>query len=136
MHFTTPLLTLLASTSLAAVLPRSGLGSWAVTINKASYANGYKSLDISAVYTSDSYPDGISSSCSTVKPSAADPEQPRTCSAGFEASYDGSSVSLQQTVELPINATVFGSGPIKLTTSGAGRIYTGSATVEVTSATA
>lgn len=93
MRFSTAMIIPLAALASAAVLPRSELGSWAVSISKSAYANGYQSMTATAVYTSDAYPESISSTCNYVyNPSAAaDSKETNVCSEGFEYSFDGTS---------------------------------------------
>ena len=96
MHFpTTTITTLLAlaATASAAVLPRSDLGSWAITISKSAFANGHQSQTASAVYTSDAYPEGIARTCSYVyNPAVTEGEkETSTCDDGFGYSFDGQS---------------------------------------------
>ena len=94
MYIPTFTLLLAASASASAtVLPRSQLGSWALSVSKSAYANGYQSETATGVYTSDSYPDGISSGCSYVyNPAASEGEkETRRCDEGFSYAFDGQS---------------------------------------------
>jgi hypothetical protein len=59
MQFTTVVLALAASAS-AAVLPRTALGSWKVSLEQLN-SNGAFYTD--AVYTSDAYPEGLVTHC-------------------------------------------------------------------------
>lgn len=89
MRFSTATVLGLAASATAAVLPRSQLGSWTVSVSESSYANGYKTRSATAVYTSDSYPEGITSTCSFVaNPVATETD---TCDEGFTYTYDGTS---------------------------------------------
>lgn len=91
MRYTTALLALAASAS-AAVLPRSQLGSWDVKVAKSAYANGYQTETATAVYTSDSYPEGVSKKCTFVSdPRVAGEKAGLTCDEGFTYSFDGQS---------------------------------------------
>ncbi|KAF9695280.1 hypothetical protein EKO04_007009 [Ascochyta lentis] len=140
MRLTTTTLLSLAATSTAAVLPRSQLGSWTLSVSKSAYANGYNSQTATAIYTSDSYPDGITSTCKYVyNPAVAEgePKETDTCDEGFSYSFDGQTVSLSQVVQKPsAGTTVFGSAPLTLKSDAVGRTFSGEATVEVTEATA
>lgn len=93
MRFSTATILGLAATATAAVLPRSQLGSWAVSVSKSAYANGYQSQTATAVYTSDSYPEGITSTCSYVyNPQVTEGEkETNVCDEGFSYSFDGQS---------------------------------------------
>lgn len=91
MRFTTALLSL-AATASAAVLPRSQLGSWDVSVSKSAYANGYNSQTVTAVYTSDSYPEGVNKKCEYVfNPAAEGEKETSSCDEGFWYEYDGAS---------------------------------------------
>ena len=82
----------LATSSLAAVLPRSATGSWDVTVSKSAYANGYQTQNVVANYTSDSYPEGIVSSCSYVFNPTSTPQETSGCdNDAFSYEYDGQS---------------------------------------------
>ncbi|KAH7357419.1 hypothetical protein BKA66DRAFT_245416 [Pyrenochaeta sp. MPI-SDFR-AT-0127] len=127
----------LATSSLAAVLPRSQYGSWDVSVTKSAFANGFQSQTVSAVFTSDSYPEGVTSTCSWVNNPANDPSETSSCdNASFSYEYDGQTISLQQTVELPNQQTVFGSAALELKSDAVGRTFKGEAKVDVTSAIA
>jgi hypothetical protein len=91
MRFSTATVLGLAASTFAAVLPRSELGSWAVSFSKASFANGLKSEDVTAVYTSDSYPEGITSKCTYTYTPWETPEESNSCDEGFTYSFDGQS---------------------------------------------
>lgn len=86
-----PLVLALSALSTAAVLPRSDLGSWNVTIVKSAYANGYRSEVSTAVYTSESYPEGVSAECRYVLNPAVRPAESSSCDEGFSVEYDGKS---------------------------------------------
>lgn len=80
----------LATSSLAAVLPRSQYGSWDVSVSKSAYANGRKSETVTAVFTSDAYPEGLTSTCKyELSPPAA--ETSSCDNESFSYAYDGSS---------------------------------------------
>ncbi|KAF1933492.1 uncharacterized protein M421DRAFT_894 [Didymella exigua CBS 183.55] len=139
MRFSTAAILPLAALASAAVLPRSQLGSWAVSVSKSAFANGFQSETATAVYTSDSYPAGITSSCSyEYDPTVTEGDKgTTTCTEGFTYSYDGTTVSLSQVVQKPSpNTTVFGSAPLTLTSNASGRTFTGQTTVDVSSASA
>lgn len=129
----------LSALSSAAAVPRSTYGSWDVTIVQSSYANGYRSQEATAVYTSDSYPDGITSKCKYEYNPAATPNTTDSCDQGFSYTYDSynSIVAIQQIVQEPSpNTTLFGNGTLELKSDAVGRVYTGEATIEVSAATA
>lgn len=136
MYFSTLTLLGLATTSLASVLPRSQYGSWAVSVSKSAYANGYQSQTVTANFTSTSYPSGIVSTCQWERNPANTPAETSSCdNEAFSYTYDGETISLQQSVELPTAQTVYGSAPLELAYAS-GKTYTGSAVVDVTSAIA
>lgn len=149
----------LSALSSAAAVPRSTYGSWDVTIVQSSYANGYRSQEATAVYTSDSYPDGITSKCKYEYNPAATPNTTDSCDQGFSYTYDSYNsskcipktslvnvdcmanamavVAIQQIVQEPSpNTTLFGNGTLELKSDAVGRVYTGEATIEVSAATA
>ncbi|CAO2649623.1 Nn.00g070080.m01.CDS01 [Neocucurbitaria sp. VM-36] len=137
MHFSTLTVLGLATTSLASVLPRSQYGSWSVSVSKSAYANGFQSQTVSANFTSTSYPSGIISTCKYENNPTKTPAESSSCdNEAFEYTYDGQTIKLQQTVELPTPQTVFGSAPLTLKATGVGRTYTGEAVVDVTEAIA
>lgn len=93
MRFSTALFAL-AATATASVLPRSELGSWDVSVYKATSASGYQSQTVTAVYTSDSYPEGVTSVCKYVNnPRAEGDKETSECDEGFSYEYDGQSES-------------------------------------------
>ncbi|KAF1976909.1 hypothetical protein BU23DRAFT_15124 [Bimuria novae-zelandiae CBS 107.79] len=137
MHFASLAVLGLAALSSAAAVPRSALGSWYVSIKQESAAIGWRRNQATAVYTSDSYPEGITSTCVYELLPGRDPLETQSCDGGFSYMYDGQTVSLQQVVQKPSpNTTVFGSALLKLTPNAIGRSWTGNTTVEVTAATA
>lgn len=91
MRFSTATVLGLAASATAAVLPRSQLGSWTISISKSAYANGYQTQTATAVYTSDSYPEGITSTCSYVyNPTVTEGEkETKRCDEGFTYSFGG-----------------------------------------------
>lgn len=94
MHFSNIFTLGFAASACAAVLPRSQLGSWTVSVSKSAYTNGYQSQTATAIYTSDSYPEGITSTCSYVyNPTVENPEEKETntCDEGFTYDFDGQS---------------------------------------------
>ncbi|KAH7074902.1 hypothetical protein BKA63DRAFT_324501 [Paraphoma chrysanthemicola] len=142
MHFSTPLLALAISGTTYAnpITTRSTLGSWNVTFKDAGYANGWKQQDLTANYTSDSYPEGIVSTCKWVLNPQASPSESLTCEGaeGFAYTYGyKSKLSLQQNIELPNKATVFGTKDLVMVSDMVtGRVWTAKDVIEVTSATA
>ncbi|KAH6625207.1 hypothetical protein C7974DRAFT_413739 [Boeremia exigua] len=138
MHFSTALLLALTASASAAVLPRSQLGSWEFSLYRSAYASGYQSTIATAVYTSESYPEGLRKECTHILNPFAEPIQTDKCDEGFSYSYDGQTVSLSQVVQKPsANTTVFGNAPLELKVADSvGRSWKGEATVEVSSATA
>lgn len=153
MHLILAILTLSAS-SLAAVVPRSQYGAWDVAVSKSAYANGFKSQTVSAIFTSDSYPEGIKSTCKYVYNPASEPKESSECdNEAFSYQYDGQSklparsaeengtdfcvaIKLQQVVDEPSKQTVFGNASLTLKSDAVGRTFTGETTVDVTSAIA
>lgn len=93
MQITLPLLAFAFTTSsLALVLPRSQYGSWAVSVSKSAYANGYQSQTVSANFTSDAYPTGIVSTCKYVYNPMAEPHESSGCdNEAFSYEYDSQS---------------------------------------------
>ena len=93
MHFSSvALLSLATTTSLASVLPRSQKGSWAVSVTKSAFANGYQSQTVVANYTSKSYPSGIVSTCNYAYNPANTPAETSSCdNEAFSYEYDGAS---------------------------------------------
>ncbi|KAH7087871.1 hypothetical protein FB567DRAFT_355921 [Paraphoma chrysanthemicola] len=141
MHFSTPILALAlsAATSANPITQRSTLGSWAVTFKDAGYANGWKQQDLTANYTSDSYPAGIVSTCKWVSYPEGGQTDSLTCEGaeGFAYEYHLSKLSLQQSIELPNKATVFGTKDLVMVSDMVtGRVWTAKDVIEVTSATA
>jgi hypothetical protein len=87
MQFTTVVLALAASAS-AAVLPRSPLGSWSVSIEQLD-SNG--AFYTNAVYKSDAYPEGLATHC--VLDASETPVFNRCDKLGVTADWDGKSKS-------------------------------------------
>jgi hypothetical protein len=87
MQFTTVVLALAASAS-AAVIPRSPLGSWKVSLEQLN-SNG--ALYTDAVYTSDAYPEGLATHC--VLNTSETPVFNRCDQLGVTADWDGKSKS-------------------------------------------
>jgi hypothetical protein len=87
MQFTTVVLALAASAS-AAVLPRSPLGSWSVSLEQLN-SNG--ALYTDAVYKSDAYPEGLATHC--VFDASSTPVYNRCDRASVTADWDGKSKS-------------------------------------------
>ncbi|PSN61189.1 hypothetical protein BS50DRAFT_625467 [Corynespora cassiicola Philippines] len=145
MRFTFAAVSTLIAAASAAAVPRSDMGSWAVSVVKNSAANGYKSEDITAVYTNSELPEAITSTCSfkNLTPEGVFQES-KVCdpeSFDYTLSYEGTSwfVSLQQVVELNgEKVTVFGKseGLTLDCNSATGRYCTAETTVPVTAATA
>lgn len=91
MRVSTSLLAL-AATASAAVLPRSELGSWDITVVKSTSASGYQSQTATAVYTSDSYPEGVTKECKyEYNPRAEGEKETNECDDGFSYEFDGQS---------------------------------------------
>ena len=92
MHFTTALFALAAS---AASASASDMGAWNVTLTRSSFANGYSSQSLNAIYVSDSYPSpGIITNCKSEHNPAADPVDSSSCEPvanGFSYEFDGAS---------------------------------------------
>ncbi|KAK0642793.1 hypothetical protein DIS24_g8709 [Lasiodiplodia hormozganensis] len=111
----------------------SQYGSWAVDYSWDSAANGFKQEKFSAVYSLDQ-------TTATKTWTLLPPNDETTVinPESFVASYDGSTVSLQQTVEIDgTKVTIYGSAPLATKCNSAtGRYCSGSATVEVTQAVA
>jgi hypothetical protein len=81
----------LAASATAAVLPRSQLGSWDVSVLKTAAANGYNSQSVTAVYTSDETTEPITKKCSYAYNPTVEPKESNSCDEGFSATYDGTS---------------------------------------------
>ncbi|KAB2569983.1 hypothetical protein BFW01_g5570 [Lasiodiplodia theobromae] len=111
----------------------SQYGSWAVDYSWDSAASGFKQEKFSAVYSLDQT---TATKTWTLLP--PDDETTVVNPESFVASYDGSTVSLQQTVEIDgTKVTIYGSAPLATKCNSAtGRYCSGSATVEVTQAVA
>ncbi|OJD29494.1 uncharacterized protein BKCO1_790003 [Diplodia corticola] len=122
-----------AAAAPVAAAATSQYGSWAVEYSTNSAANGWKQQKFSAVYSLDqsTATKTVSYLPSTGETVTVDPES-------FVASYNGTHVILQQTVDIEgTQTTIYGSAPLETTCGGTnGRLCTGSATVEVTEATA
>ncbi|GME28586.1 uncharacterized protein LTHEOB_782 [Neofusicoccum parvum] len=127
-----------AATAAAAPAPQaatdSQYGSWALDYTWSSAANGWKTEIFAATYSLDN---STAKQTWTLLP----PTDESTISdpASFTASWDGSVVSLSQTVLIDgTNTTIYGSAPLSRTCGqgGNGRTCTGSTTVEVTQAIA
>ncbi|KAH8724156.1 hypothetical protein GQ44DRAFT_709239 [Phaeosphaeriaceae sp. PMI808] len=106
----TTLLALTASAS-AAVLPRSQYGSWDVVLEEKSSGEQY----MDATFTSDAYPNGLRSAC--ISNPTATPAYFRCNRAAITYSYDGTTLKMQQSIELPNTQTVFGEVALELTPS-------------------
>jgi hypothetical protein len=148
--------------ALAAIASASDMGSWNVTLTKSSFANGYSSQSVNAIFVSDSYPSpGLITNCKSEHNPTADPVESSSCEPaenGFSYEYDGASkferrggcgkgeemesnrttaIKVQQNVEKPNPMTVFGNAPLEVKVDGAaGRSFKGNAIFDVTSAIA
>ncbi|KAJ4367126.1 hypothetical protein N0V83_007656 [Neocucurbitaria cava] len=137
MQFTTLTLLSLAATGFSAVLPRSQYGAWDVKYSKSAYANGYQSLTLTANFTSESYPAGILSTCTTVRNPAVSLNETSSCdNDNFSYELNNEAISLTQSIELPTPQTVFGNGTLVYTISSSGKTYTAETVVDVTEAIA
>jgi hypothetical protein len=164
MQYTTPLLFALAASASATTLPRSSdMGSWNVTLTKSSYANGYTSQSVNAIFVSESYHSpGLITNCKTEYNPNAEPKESSSCEPsanGFSYEYDGASksassfrtriqtrearanettaIKVQQNLAKPDPMTVFGDAPLELKVDDSvGRSFKGNAIFDVSSAIA
>ncbi|EUC43443.1 hypothetical protein COCMIDRAFT_28101 [Bipolaris oryzae ATCC 44560] len=106
MQFSAVLLALAASAS-AAVLPRDGMGQWAVTV---TVQPAIRDVYLHAEFTSDEYPEDKKLRSTCVEAPEAELSVIHRCDrAAFDFQWDGKILSVQQT--LPSGVTVFGSAP-------------------------
>ncbi|KAF2636893.1 hypothetical protein P280DRAFT_143807 [Massarina eburnea CBS 473.64] len=161
MRFTIFAVPALAALTSAAAVKRADYGSWAVTYASSSYANGYSSRDVTAVYKNSDLNDTITATCNYSYNPATNPTTVSSCdpkgfqySLGEDGDNDASTfipwreqsgmkanrkiaISLQQTVPLwGEQVTVYGEAKLDATCPDAGKVCGATLEVPVTKAIA